>query len=206
MQGPFYFGFPGQEPSAEDLARMKEAQDRREMEISAFQHDFQRLFEELPEEQLRVIRTMMQLVECEHNINAAKWEAMIAWAMKVRFGTCVTCGVNHDTELHVPEHEPESGSDHVQVLVGEVLIEEAAKAVDPEADDLFGFTDTQRGQMAEYHLDDVYDEDTGKLLYFACTGIEGMKGPCGVTYPSIEDRMLKPPESCSGCFQRMMHG
>jgi hypothetical protein len=60
--------------------------------------------------------------------------------------------------------------------------------------------------MKEYHLDDVYDEETQQLLHFACTGIKGWNKPCGVTYPTIEDRMQKGHEECSGCFVRMMHG
>lgn len=205
MPQGFFFGMPGREPTEEELAAAKAEQDRRQLEISAFQHDFQRLFDELPEDQLRTLRTMMQLATCEHGCNTppTRWEAMIAWAMKVRFNVCVTCGVNHDTEVHAPEPESDSHS----TVSGEVL-EQAAEVVNEAAaqQDLYGFTDEERALITKYHLDDIYEEGSGEFLYFACTGIDGMKGPCGVTYPTLADRMLKDPESCSGCFQRIMHG
>lgn len=60
--------------------------------------------------------------------------------------------------------------------------------------------------MKKYHLDDLRDEDTGELLGFICTGIDGVRSPCGVRYVSIEDRMLRDPEHCSGCFIKAAHG
>ena len=67
-------------------------------------------------------------------------------------------------------------------------------------------SDEQKREMEEYHLDDLRLEGSGELIGFMCTGINGMHGPCGMTYPSIEDRKLRPPEYCSGCFVRMAQG
>lgn len=53
--------------------------------------------------------------------------------------------------------------------------------------------------MRIYRLDEKYDLDTHAYLGLFCTG-------CGMVYPSIEDRMLKPPDVCSGCFRRAGHG
>lgn len=65
----------------------------------------------------------------------------------------------------------------------------------------------ERELMKTYHLDDARVEGTNELVGFACTGIEGgPKGGCGIIYVSIEDRMLKGPEDCHGCFVRAGQG
>lgn len=68
------------------------------------------------------------------------------------------------------------------------------------------FTESDLENMSKYHIDDLWDEDTNEFLGFICTGIQGMKQGCGMRYPSIEDRMLREPESCSGCHSVMGHG
>jgi hypothetical protein len=75
-----------------------------------------------------------------------------------------------------------------------------------EAEGKVPFDNDTLALMELYHLDDLRDEETNALLGFICTGIEGMKEPCGMRYPTIADRMLHPPETCSGCFVRMANG
>lgn len=194
----FFGPFPFQPPSDEDIQKMKEAEDRRQLEIQSFQHDFQTLFTELDEGQLRTMRTLLHLAGSQDNPSAWSWEAMVAWELRARFGVCVTCGKNHDKDFFEAESEeepvlniaPESFDDALPLDIN----------MNPE------ISDGDRKVMELYHLDDLYEEETGRFLGFACTGIEGARGPCGVTYPSIADRIIKGPEDCSGCFQRIMHG
>jgi len=54
-------------------------------------------------------------------------------------------------------------------------------------------------QMKEYNLDDVRDIDTHELYGFICLN-------CGQRYPTIEDRMKRRPDECSGCFQKAKWG
>jgi hypothetical protein len=73
-------------------------------------------------------------------------------------------------------------------------------------DNPLGLTDDDRANMAKYNIDDAWDEETKVFLGFACLGVGGFNGRCGMTYPSIEDRMLKEPDECSGCRARSRWG
>lgn len=201
-----------QPPSDEEKAAMQAAHDRMHMADQDFKHSTQRLFEELNHDQMRTLQAMLQVIQ--HRTNdplVALWEGIVVTEMKHRFNICITCGVNHDEDIPRPEEET-AGDENSTTDLKATSFSRTTELSDLSADEedtplpTFGISDEDRIKMEEYHLDDVYDSDSGQFLYFKCTGITGTRGPCGVTYPSIEDRMLKPPEHCSGCFQRMMHG
>ena len=205
---------------------MEEQRQRNEMEVREFQHGFQRLFEELDEEQLSTFKTMLHILatQTSHPM-ACLWEGMTAHALKVRFNICITCGVNHDHGFVPDETQQAPPPMRVLGLEDEELRREPKDpspipqggqiySDDDQPFDLTfgkqafdaGLDESQLRLMQQYHLDSVHDEDTGKLLRFACTGIKGTRGPCGVTYPTLADRMLNEPEHCDGCFQRTKHG
>lgn len=190
----------------EERQKLKEAMERQEMFREEFRHSFQRLFDELDEEQLHTIKTMLYILahtdEGDQHL-AAEWLGMATWAMRTRFNICATCGVNHDKELNkeesgvVKSREPDNFNveDH-----------ENGKT---QQNGIIEFLPEFRAEMKKYHLDDRYEEQPdgwNKFIGFECTGINGAPGPCGVIYPTLADRKLKGPEECSGCFQRMMHG
>lgn len=185
--------------SEQQKKELQERYEKAEMFREEFRHAFQRLFEELNEDQLRTVHTMLRvLADAETPLIAAEWYGMSGWALKNRFNICVTCGINHDEEF-------DSNVPHTTVTKN---FPSESKSESPQHSTLSdtSWTSEERELMEKYHLDDAYDEDTGKFLGFICTGIKGWDKPCGVRYPSIEDRMKREPESCSGCHQRMMHG
>lgn len=53
--------------------------------------------------------------------------------------------------------------------------------------------------MEAYHLDDLREHQTNKLLGFVCLG-------CEHRYQTIEDRMLKQPDDCHGCHNKSAWG
>lgn len=53
--------------------------------------------------------------------------------------------------------------------------------------------------MEAYHLDDLREEGTNKLLGFRCV-------KCQLNYQTIEDRMLKNPDDCHGCHNQSAWG
>jgi predicted esterase YcpF (UPF0227 family) len=63
------------------------------------------------------------------------------------------------------------------------------------------WSEEELDQMELYNLDDAYDEETREFVGFVCKG-------CGLRYPSIEDRMRKPPgvEGCGGCIHKAKFG
>lgn len=205
MSHPFGFIF-GPTPSPEQQEQMQADELRRQMELDNFRHGYQRLFLELDRDQLQTLRDMLHaLARTNNDPLAASWEGMAAMSLRLRFGVCTSCEVNHDEELQTPTKPPSTRPEPELVTT-----DTEAFFVRQEADTplpIFGsITDEDRQRMAEFHLDDVYEEGSGVLLYFACTGIKGTSSPCGMTYPSIEDRMKRPAEDCSGCFERMAHG
>lgn len=199
----YFFHF--HEPTPEEVEAQRVEQERLKLEGDEFKHSFQRLFEELDETQLSTLRTMFGVMMSQENreLIAAQWFGMAAQALKFRYNICVTCQKNHDLEM-----SPRDERRDYDIIPD--MVEELTTNVPEETDDTLPlwkkFSDLDRAMMQTYHLDDVYDQDSGVFLHFVCTGIEGMSGPCGVTYPSIQDRMLKSPEDCSGCHVRMMHG
>lgn len=185
-----FFPFSFEPPNEEEQAEMRAAHERHQMAIDDFRHGFQRLFSELDQDQLRTLRTMLHILsEQTPNLNASGWEGMISWELKARFNICVSCGVNHEEEFADPaaSQKEEVTPDQPLPIFKEVEM-------------------TEQELMKQYHLDDLRIEGTGELVGFACTGIYGAPGPCGMSYPSIQDRMLKDPEECSGCFRRMAQG
>lgn len=174
-----FFGFTG--PTPEQQAELEQKEERLRMEYDVFKHSFVRLFDELSEDQLVTFKLLLRILAGNDNrLLASEWQGMASQALKVRFNICPACDVNHDTEMQ---------SSHPSETPPQEPVQESEEEL-----------------MRKYHLDDQRDADTHELLGYICTGIEGMKGPCGARYPSIEDRMLKPPEHCSGCFIRMAQG
>lgn len=193
-----FFGIPIEPPTPEQLAEMEEAERRNEIARQDFRHSVQRLFEsELSEDQLRILRAMIFEVD-HHDGLADQWIGMISMVLKLKHNICITCGVNHDDEFQEIQHDSKNA-----------LPKEALPKAKPDSEkrlEEFLSVDKHEAYMAEYHLEDVYDMDTRAFLHYRCTGIKGMKDGCGVTYPSLADRMKRKPEECSGCFQRMAQG
>ena len=99
------FGFfgPFHQPTEEEIEQHKRQQERYEMQMDEFRHGHQRLFEELNEEQLTHLKTMMQIIaggdmETGRAL-AASWEGQASMALKMRFNICVAHGVDHEKEL-----------------------------------------------------------------------------------------------------------
>lgn len=175
-----------------------------EMSHNDFTHGVMRLFDELNQDQLSTLKEMLHILSHGANQLASHWEGMVAITRQTKYGVCAVHDKDHSTELlgdapaageQVYVH-PDSGrvSDSPPVRINDGQIT-------PDS-----FNEEERALMVKYHLDDAYDEDTQEFLGFVCTGIEGSNGPCGMKYASIADRMLREPESCSGCFQRNAHG
>lgn len=208
----FPFPFFGA-PNEEQLREIKEAQHRQEIAQEDFRHGVQRMIEEMSEEYLSLWRTILGHIsasEHDHEVPIPMTNILygqITWELKKRFNICASCGVDHSKEI-APEQTSTSEAEQVEEEVEETVI--PAGVVRIRGDGVYEWSDEALAEMNRYHLDDLYkwnDEETwAEFQGFACTGIEGSHGPCGMTYISIADRKLREPEVCSGCFQRNMHG
>jgi hypothetical protein len=197
------FGFFAYEPSEEEQEKMREAHDRQQMSIEAFKHASQRMFEELSEEHLSTLQTMLHIILSRTNDPmVAQWEGIVSTYLKVKYGICITCNVNHEHEAPRPPEPEKMDEDNREV---NLLID---RLDDTHLKEPLFIPSNVREMMDEYHIDDTYEEDSDGLIFkgFACTGIKGMRGGCGMIYPSIDDRRLRGPEECSGCHRKMAQG
>ena len=169
---------------------LQAAHDQHQMMAEDYRHGTMHFLDSMNEDQILQFRWIMHNIVGSSDSQLAAYYEGQASIVGVKFGLCPGCGVNHDKEA---EKE-----------MAKMAEQHAPK---PEGvNDCAPLTDEQRRLCVVYHLDDLREEGTNRLLGFVCTGIEGSRGPCGVTYPSIDDRMLRDPEHCSGCFSRAAHG
>jgi hypothetical protein len=183
------FGWPFEPPTDEEREQLRKAHDRHTMEVEAFMHNWQRLFEEMDEDSLVTLREMMGVAAYNRDV-IFRWEGMIAQALKTRFDICISCETKHSEQVLPPvESKSVPGPDEPMLPLF-------------NAD----FTQQEKRDMETYHLDDLRDEETNELLGFICTGILNHQTGCGMVYPSIEDRKINSPDYCSGCFIQSAHG
>lgn len=175
-------------------------------------HEIKRMLSELKEDQLRSLVSLFELFSHEEHgpLAAAYFHGQASVLLEVKFNVCVACGespcvADHGLENLLPNSKGTEESDPSQVIPP-MASREALNPL-PDLDPLrVGesgmLTDTQLGLMNEYHLDDIRDNVTNKLLGFICLGCKSSR------YPSIEDRMMKPPgeENCPGCVHKQKWG
>lgn len=198
----------------EELRKMMEAQqDRHMMEASAFIHGVERLFNELGKDDLLIVRELIK--SCSNEYNSAYFDGQVSSYVKVRFGICASCGVNHDEEQMPDLFQGTPLTDELietikQVgMKGSIILpnddEFTVERPVYSEDNPLHLDEVKLTMMKEYHLEDAWDADTKVFLGFACTGVSG-SGPCGMIYQSIEDRMLREKDQCSGCSTKSRWG
>lgn len=192
-------------PDPEEVRKQfEEAQVRHQMMVANLQHEVQRLFKELSEEQLVTLRFLFNSCASVGPIASSYYEGLTTASLIHRYDWCA-CGEKHDPDaplLHqTASQEPAPDPD-----VPPVLVDPAAMSTPPplEADDLppvptgvnptfLDFNEVLH-QMEEYGVEPAPDSATGTLQ---CTG-------CGQMYPSLEDRMLR--RDCPGCVEKAKWG
>lgn len=200
-------------------------------------HAIKRLFDELNPDQLASLRSLLEVCMqgTEGNQAATGYHGMTVMILEKKFGVCWACRENpcvaeHGLEnmlarddLRCPTcgstdprmHPAVSGGGEVTDMCADSFHQgypkkvevhpDAIREMDPMADLPLGGTGmlspSQISQMVEYHLDDLREEGTNKLVGFICL-------ECGYQYPSIEDRMIRPPgiDNCPGCINKTKFG
>lgn len=193
-------------------AALQAAAERHSMMAEDYRHRIMDLFNTLDEEQLVSLKWMLHNITMESPSQlSAMYEGQITVIMEKKFGLCAGCGINHEKEAKALAAQsdpavPTKATNPVDAEAREQLATptEPSKYVNQFGD----LTEDDLRNMEIYHLDDVRDEENGyALLGFICTGIiGGPRGGCGMRYGSIADRMLRPPEECTGCFTKAAHG
>ena len=216
----------------EDLPpEVREQMERHRMEHSETSHSVYRLLTDSDEVQSEALGHIIRACLADES-NGSYFLGIMAATKAARTGECMACGVNHDKEAHdlfdaerpaaatetvepttdTPEPPDPAGGPVVLTPDGPVVYMQDAndptmvrpvpvEALAPLATEGLG---SRIEKMVEYHVEPVEDGDYDGTV--RCTGIAGMNGPCGVTYPNLKDRMLRGPEHCSGCFARAGQG
>jgi len=179
-----------------------EAVDRAHAAHVAGAHAVNRLLEELTEDQFGALSLIFDSISLADNPvrTASYMSGRITQRAQDRFGICAACNKNHDKEAEDLLAEPVA--DDKTDKPPFVQAREASTEVNFTA---IGSRDTltkvEDDLMTEYGLDDLRDEDSRKLVGFICVN-------CGMKYPSIQDRMVRPPgaENCAGCVHKTQWG
>ena len=231
MSEGFFAALPLPPHMAEAMQRQR---DQQIMGAEAEQLSIENFLDGLSAEDTATLRGIFHdLVYDTEGRLAAYYEGICVTMLRVKHDVCPGCGKpKHDTaESLLSNHGvSESGADSAteegaasSSNDGEIILKHRSPdgteslfaspdAFDPKPLDKT-FVDPkeelvgQKGmlmpehlaKMNEYNLDDLRDEDSGIILGFICTN-------CGMRYQSIEDRMLREPDECTGCQQKSAWG
>lgn len=184
--------------------------DHEQMQKESLLNDIERLFIELDKDQLNTIKTLFHYMSEDTSARLASYyEGIAAQTLVLKHGVCGGCGQVHDEilasgeeaalimeELDLVKKEDKGVVDETpaEKYARRLRAASTATDVDPNA-----LTTKNRLDMVQYNLDDLRDTDTHELLGFICKN-------CGLRYRSIEDRMLRAPDACHGCYLKSAHG
>lgn len=219
--GGFFLPFPFGGDPEEMMRRMQEQADRKDMQVDDYRHGTARFVDGLTEEQLAALREMLHVIVTNSDPTSrtvpAFYEGVVSGLLHAKFKICLGCDHNHDKvmaeQLQNTENLAPNPAAQEDWLDGSKGSPEPMDGGDPFKPVGLGNVDLQIGDegvlsvtqvenMLKYNLDDVRDSDDGDcLVYFKCVN-------CGKQYPTIEDRMLRPPDKsgCPGCVQKEKWG
>jgi hypothetical protein len=218
------------------IAADYQARELASMDASAERHEFWRMLNTLDENQLRAQTSMFHTVGEHENHLASYFEGAIAALLESRFDICFACGRNHkaeeaallseatinkfvkqfDEEGVTPLHTPETIMDHLvkqdeatepepTSTTSESFAHYVPLTITPV--DFNGEIDGQwpRNVLTDYpEFHAKADEYRVNLLTDQYPAV--VCANCGQQYPSLEDRMINPPDECSGCAQKEKWG
>jgi len=165
------------------FSSMAASADRHNMEHTEKITRIQNFLEGLNNEDLLTMRLLLtDFAETGRKL-AIFYEGVLIEKMRAR-DICPNCGVNHDAEAleeeraKVQEREPQ--------FVGEVLVKDDNEPP-PSLQDL----------MLKYRV--TYTSGAIDDARVTCND-------CGYTYPNLNDRMLRDPDTCPGCQIKASQG
>jgi hypothetical protein len=154
-----------------------------EMGMDSTLHEIYSMFDEIEIDYLEIIRRLLHNCAGEPQASGF-WEGIILSKIAQRRKVCPACGKDHEKQAQ------------------EMLEAERARLAEEGGD--LGSRAAVLIQMDQYHVAPVDDGDL--LGSVVCTGITPPVEGCGIVYQSLEDRMLRAPDYCSGCFAKAGQG
>lgn len=178
----FEFAFEDLPPEVQE--QIKNQQVMAEMSTENYSTAVFNLFDELSSDQLQTLNTMFYniVISPRGQLLAAHYQGQVQMANKFKYNICPLHGVNHDKEI------PGQGPD--DQVPPEPTPEAPAGTWEPSQDDKIN--------MSVYGLSFKISEETHLPLFYCVN--------CSMSYPSIQDRMLKDSDNCPGCIQKAQWG
>jgi len=167
-----------------------EAIMRNRMESEVKSHQVKNLFTELPKDQLLALNLLLETISRveDPGAMAAYYNGHATAIIEMKYNVCSSHGVNH----------AEEALEEFKKSTGDISIDKGSTPTrddDTEEQSDFEFTQTRVNYNMELYRLKI-DESTGKLV---CKD-------CGLEYVSLEDRMVKSPDDCHGCYIKSAHG
>lgn len=176
---PNFFLMPdGSEPPEEFMQAVHQQQEHVAMLNLVHKTAVKNLFDSLDAEQLVVLKNMFQHVYVVGGEAALYYRSTAEAILRYQRDVCPECGLDHVEELFA----------HSEM--------DPAQQAEPKTDAQLAL----EAQMQEYGLEWFHDDDQG-IDYLRCIN-------CEKFYPSLDDRMMKPPgvEGCDGCQMKAKWG
>lgn len=213
--------------SPEELRDYMRAQASRNQQLSIdVRHQIEAFMEALDEDQLDTLRFMLHEAT-HHGASFTLWfEGYLTSMLKQRFGICPACHTNHEAELHKMSGQDASFPEAVALkeavenrtpladlqrddepteVEGQMELDFSAPVLPPTTREEYdarkdeGVDTPHLGPMVRSDAMLAYRLEPYDDMYFYCRD-------CGLTYVSLEDRMLKRPDECHGCFLKASQG
>lgn len=197
-------------PIPEEVKRqMEEAHDRQRAETEAWHNEQNDFFDGMSKDQLVTLnRILRNMGEDLSGRTAAFYEGIVQSLLTFKHKVCPSCGIDHAEEFT-------SGlgtilGDMIRPLipkVGEPLnlppgheqltFDDALKDADMSVEETVDLAEElhRKQQMERYNV----EPDAENPPFLKCRG-------CGLTYVSLEDRMVKAANDCHGCAHKSKWG
>lgn len=156
-------------------------------------HAIKQLLDDLNEDQLLALDLM--LINASSPTANGYFHGLISMMLQIKFDVCA-CGEKHNPEDEFPDVPvskpptvPNEATEHKGKSIEDVDLPLAVGSTEWHA------------KLEEYNIVVIYQSHDSGAYELRCDG-------CNKAYPSIEDRMLRPPgiEGCEGCQQKSAWG
>lgn len=201
MSGGFFFpmppGFGGEVPQ-----EAKDAMDRRAAEEKLRTRQLEDFLSRMTHDDIELLGGLF-IQSARDSEQAMYLAGMLVGYQHKRDGSCLGCGKIHDDLGDAIHSILDKGKPIPQDQINKIDWDGSDKDGEVHVDEMvLLFTEKQYDKLcAEYRVNPI-ELDKDKPFHemrVLCSG-------CGMQYPHLQDRMIKPPEECSGCMVKAAHG
>lgn len=192
----------GQQLPPEIEEALRRQQEHAEMHAEARGHEMLRFFEELSEDQLIQLRSILSACAADDTGRyASHLEGFVNGVLQWKHGVCLGCGSKHGDASDLIKEEEVTTDDGTEQL-------ELFSDPEPQAAETAAQEQDRMSLMMGYVVREPTQRDFDNGLVMAEGERPVLCELCGMLYQSLEDRMLRRPgmDGCQGCQHKSAHG